>query len=376
MRILILSANTGEGHNSSARAIVEALQKKGVDGDIQDCLSFLSPGFSRFISEWHVRLYQHGGKIFDKGYRLMENISNPDNYNPLYELLSLGAGKLHSTIMDGGYSCVVCVHPFAGIMLTEVRRCWNLTIPALLVATDYTCTPTVEQCRMDTFFVPAPEVCEEFFEMDISKENQFVSGIPVSQKFYEPGDKAQARQELGLTDEGTVVLVMGGSMGCGPVGKIVRETLEQMPENAVMVAVCGHNDKLREELEELGDPKLRVLGYTDRIHRYMDAVDMIITKPGGLSSTEAANKHVPMVFINTVGGCESRNFDLFLKKGYAVGSSDPEQTVRIAIRMVWDAAGREKIRSRLEQDFSCNTGMQIAEHIIACAQKYLNDTVV
>ena len=370
MRILMLSANTGEGHNSSAKALMEVLQSRGVECQLQDCLAYLSPNFSKFICDWHVRIYQYGGKIFDKGYRFLENTANPENFNHIYELISLGAGKLRDTIMEEDFDGVVCVHPFAGTMITEVRRSWGMEIPTCLVATDYTCSPTVEQCDLDTFFVPAAEICREFELAGIPREKQMVTGIPVRQGFYEKADRQQARTTLQLPQESLVVLVMCGSMGCGPIERIAEETLSQMPEDSVMVAVCGRNEKLRESMERIRDPRLRVTGFIHNFTTYLDSADLIITKPGGLSSTEAANKHVPMVFINTVGGCESRNFDHFVKKGYAVGSSEPEEVIRIAIRMVWDTASREKMRKTLTEAFCTNTGVVMADHIISAAEEY------
>ena len=370
MRILMLSANTGEGHNSSAKAVMEVLQERGVECHLEDCLAYLSPNFSRFICNWHSRIYRYGGSMFDKGYRFMENKADPDNFDPVYELMSLGAGKLRDAIMEADYDAVVCVHPFAGIMITEVRRSWGVEIPTSLIATDYTCAPTVEHCQLDTFFVPAREICQEFSLAGIAEANQFVSGIPVKQSFYKKGDRETARESLQLPLDATVVLVMCGSMGCGPIQLIAEQTLSQMPDNGVMVAVCGRNEKLREEMEEIRDPRLRVLGYIDNFTTYLDSADLIITKPGGLSSTEAANKHVPMVFINAVGGCESRNFDHFTQKGYAVGSKEPDEVVRIAIRMVWDTASREKMRQTLAEDFTVNSGVVIAERIISAAEQY------
>ncbi len=368
MRVLMLSANIGEGHNSSARAVMNVLQEKDVDCELVDCLSFFSPNFSKFISDWHIRLYRYGGGIFDAGYRLAENTAKPDSFNVLYELLSLGAGKLHKLIKSKKYKAIACVHPFAGIMVTEVRRHWGLEIPTFLIATDYTCTPTVEQCKMDTFFVPAQEMCVEFLAGGIDEAHQHVCGIPVRMEFYKKSDPVEIRKKLDLPEKGTVVLVMCGSMGCGPIQRIAVETLEQMPEDAVMIAVCGSNKKLKEEMDQVQDDRLRVLGYIHNFSEYLDVADLIITKPGGLSSTEAANKHVPMVFINAVGGCENRNFDHFVGKGYAVGSKDPETVVRCAIRMVWDTAGREKMKKTLEQDFCTNTTLEIAECILSATE--------
>ncbi len=369
MRVLMLSANIGEGHNSSAKAVMDVMRQRGVECELVDCLAFFSPGFSKFISDWHVRLYRYGGGVFDAGYRFCENTAKPDSFNVLFEFLSLGAGKLRELIKEKKYKAIACAHPFAGIMVTTVKKNWGLDVPTFLIATDYTCTPTVEQCKLGTFFVPAQEMSREFALMGIPQTRQHVCGIPVRMEFYEKQEQTASRKKLQLPTTGTVVLVMCGSMGCGPIQKIAAETLEQMPEDATMVAVCGRNKKLRGEMEKIADSRLRVLGYIDNLAEYLDAADLMITKPGGLSSTEAANKHVPMVFINTVGGCESRNFDHFVKKGYAVGSKDPAAVVRCAIRMTWDTAGREKMKKTLERDFSTNTTLEIAEYILAAIPK-------
>lgn len=369
MRILMLSANTGEGHNSSARAVMDVIQSRGIECELVDCLAFFSPGFSKFISDWHARIYHYGNGLFDAGYRFVENTSKPDKFNVLYELLSLGAVKLRDLIEEKKYRAIVCVHPFAGIMVTEVKKRWGLDLPTFLIATDYTCSPTVEQCKVDTFFVPAQEISREFSWNDIEKSHQHVCGIPVRTEFYTKADKTQVRKKLRLPETGVMAVVMCGSMGCGPIQKIAAETLEQMPEDATMVAICGRNKKLKEEMDQLRDSRLRVLGYIDNFSEYLDAADMIITKPGGLSSTEAANKHVPMVFINAVGGCESRNFDHFVKKGYAVGSKDPDAVVRCAIRMAWDTAGREKMKKTLERDFCTNTTLEITNCILSSVKR-------
>lgn len=133
-----------------------------------------------------------------------------------------------------------------------------------------------------------------------------------------------------------LALVMCGSMGAGPMHKIVRKLTADMPENGRVVAICGRNERLLETLSEEKDPRLTALGYTTNVDEYMDAADFIITKPGGLSSTEAANKHLPMVFINAVGGCEGRNFDFFLKSGFAVGSEDADEVVTMATSLAHD----------------------------------------
>lgn len=370
MRILLLSANTGEGHNSTAKAVMGVLESRGVECTMADTLAFLSPGFSKFICDWHVRLYRHGRKLFDLGYRFMENTADPDEFNPVYELLALGAEKMRQWILENDFDAILCSHAFAGVMITEVRRTWGLAIPSYFVATDYCCHPTVEQCELDGYFISAEGQIEEFTTVGIPEDRIIVSGIPVRQPFYHKGDSARARQALELPETDTVILLMCGSMGCGPIPVLTHNLMDQIPENTFVVAVCGSNEALYHQVSAIKDPRLRVLGFTDRISEYMDAADLIITKPGGLSSTEAANKGLPMVFVNFVGGCESRNFNYFLERGYAVGSGVVKEAAEQAAALAADKVHREAISQALRENFTINSGTYIADILMEQGRKY------
>lgn len=365
MRVLLLSANTGQGHNSTASAIMEALKEENVTCDLQDTLAYLSARFSRFICAWHARLYKYSPMLVDKGYRAFERSMDPDETAPVYELLAFGAGKLWRTLTDENYDAVICVHVFAGMMMTEVRKAFGCKIPCYFVATDYTCSPTVEQCKLDGYFIPDSKLLPEFIRAGLPAEKLIASGIPVRQDFYRCGEREQARQQLGLPAQSPLVLVMCGSMGCGPIRKMAGSLLQLLPENATLVAICGSNEKLYEALSELSSAQLKVVGYTTKVSDYMDAADLIITKPGGLSTTEAANKHLPMVLFNTVGGCESRNFDFFLSNGYALGSDSPEEVVLQAVKLASDAEARLQMGAALEQAFTANSAQAMARYICA-----------
>jgi len=368
MRILLLSANTGEGHNATARALMEVLESQEITCDLRDALACLSPRFSKYICAWHVRLYKHAPKLFDVGYRAMERTADPEDPTPLYEILRFGTGKLCDILMTGDYDGVICTHPFSAMMMTYLRRSFSMQIPCFFVATDYTCSPTVEQCDVDGYFIPHEELSEEFVRAGLQRERLIPCGIPVRQAFYGKQEKLQARQALALAEDAFVVLLMCGSMGCGPIGRIATELSAQMPGKTAVVAICGNNEKLYESLQEL--PQLRAVGYTTQVSLYMDAADMIVTKPGGLSATEAANKHLPMVLINTVGGCESRNFDFFLSRGFAVGSTQAEEAVALAIALAQNETARQKMVKGLEWAFHQNSARVITRHVVAAAAKY------
>ena len=375
MRILLLSCNTGEGHNATARAIMEVLQAEGVVCELRDVLACLSPRFSKFVCNWHSRLYRYAPKLSDVGYRAFERTADPEDTTLVYEMLSLGAGKVWQMLVQGNYDAVVCVHVFSGMLMTEVRREWGVEIPCFFVATDYTCSPTVEQCEMDGYFIPDAALSGEFIRAGLSSLRLIPSGIPVRQAFCSSGEKRAARRTLDLPEEGLVVLLMCGSMGCGPIRRIAMELMERLPENSLVAAICGNNEKLYETMSEIADPRLRVIGYTHQIPEYMDAADMIVTKPGGLSATEAATKHLPMVLINAVGGCEGKNFEFFLERGYAMGSQDAEKVIEQAVCLAEDSEAREAMGKRLAESFCHNSAKRIAQWVTEAAELYIRSKI-
>lgn len=369
MRIAMLSCNTGEGHNSTAKAICEVLENRGVECQIIDALSFLSPKFSQFVCNWHVRLYKYTPKLWDVGYRVCENINQRVDDRSMATLLSLGKEKLQVFLEEGQFDAIICPHVFSALMVTELRKSQRCNIPCYFVATDYSCCPYVDQCDMDGFFIPARELTEEFVQYGIPADKLIPSGIPVRQEFYHRGDREAARAALGLTEYDLVAILMCGSMGVGPIQKIAMELPDRLPDNSLLVVMCAKNEKLLAAMEKIQDPRLRVLGYCNQVPEYMDAADFLISKPGGLSSTEAANKRIPMVLHNSVGGVENPNFQFFLEHGYACGDEDADRVLDLAVELAYDADHRKKISEALEAGFRCNSAEEIADTVMAAVER-------
>ncbi len=373
MRIVMLSCNTGEGHNSTARAIQEVLTGRGVECETVDVLACLSPAFSKFVCNWHAKLYKYAPKLWDVSYRAFEKKElRSDETGMLYELLSLGAAKLRKILDKGQYDAAVCVHVFSGMMMAELRTVWGVTMPCFFVSTDYTCHPYVDRCDLDGLFIPSAELTAEFAAAGLPREKLIATGIPVRQAFYRHIDRTAARKALALEERGMVVLLMCGSMGCGPMRKLAKNLTERLPAGSEVVAVCGKNEKLQESLSSLKNPGLRVLGYTENVEHYMAAADIVVTKPGGLSATEAGVQHLPAVFIDAVGGCESRNFNFFINRGFALGSKDPEKVLELTVALAQDEEKRDQMRSAMEAAFQINSAHVIADRVTEAAIRYRN----
>lgn len=337
MRVLILSCNTGEGHNSCGKAIREAFQSRNIDCEMVDALQFISPTFSKAMSFGHTKMYRYAPKLFKLGYQYADvNTGIFEEQTSIYKVLTSGTERLFQFIQNERYDTIICVHVFSALMLTDVLKQYGPDLRTCFVATDYTCSPSCGESQLDAYFIPDSRLADEFVACGVPREKLIASGIPVRKDFYKPLDKSAARKHLGLHSNCRHLLIMSGSMGCGPIKKIVKLLGEGLPEDAYMSVVCGTNRKLRKQLERNhGDhPRIHIYGFRKDISMMMDSADLYLTKPGGISASEAATKKLPMVFVNAVAGCETYNLRFFVEKGAAVTADHPEELAELALSLL------------------------------------------
>ena len=343
MNALILSCNTGEGHNSCARAIKECFERHGDSCCIEDALGFISKGASRFVSRWHVRMYRYMPWLFRMGYRFSENHPGGlDDGTLPYRFIGEGTEALCRYIIQNHIDTVICPHVFSAIMVTELREKYpSLKIKSCFIATDYTCSPGTESINTDLFFVPDKSVVDN--DLLVSPERVLDSGMPVRACFYERTDKKQARQQLGYDTEGSHLLMMCGSMGCGPMKELATLLAHRLREGQTLTIVCGTNKKLFRWMNKNfhGRRDIHVIEYTNDISLLMDSADLYLTKPGGLSTSEAAAKGLPMVLVNAVSGCEEYNLRYFVQTGLAQTAAEPEELADLCVRLLSDPARLE-----------------------------------
>ena len=330
MRFLILSANTGGGHNAAAYAVQEELSRHGIEADIQDSLSFISEKTSDLISWGHSYLYKYMPRVFGRAYRLEEQRSS----QLIYESIALGATKYHEFITSRDYAAVLCVHVFSSTLVTEEQRRFGKSIPHYFIATDYTCSPGVGEIEADKWFIPDADLTEEFLQCGVPRERIIPSGIPIRRAFSVDYRKMDVRRALGLPTTGRIVLLCCGSIGCGRMNRFVPEFEQTLPSDVTLVVICGNNTKLYENLIESTTHRTVVIGFTDKIADYMMAADICLSKPGGLSTTELLAVGVPSILVLVVPGCESRNMAFVTKKKLAVGTEKWEDAAAQTIELL------------------------------------------
>ena len=339
MRTLILSCNTGEGHNSCAKAIQETYAAHDETCDVVDALQFISKRASQFISDWHSRIYRHAPKLYKAGYHTAEERTSVFREGTtVYRYLTSGSEKLYHFILDGGYDNIICTHVFPALALTAMLKHHPMPLVTSFVSTDYTCSPSVENSELDYYFIPDISLTEEFVQCGVPREKLIDSGMPVKQAFYQDTDKAAAKAELGLPADHQHLLFMCGSIGCGPIKELTEDLLIRLTSEQELTIVCGANEELFAKLERhfAHDPRIHIHGMVDYVPLLIHSADLFLTKPGGLSTSEAAACGVPMLLMDTVAGCEGHNLNFFLRQGIAVTADTPKHLADLAAALLAD----------------------------------------
>lgn len=364
MRTLILSCNTGEGHNSCAKAIKEVYDGFGEECVIEDGLKFISPSISRFISWGHSFVYRRLPRLFKFGYGYTEKHPAVFYENSgVYRFITQGTERMYKYIVDGGYDAVICTHVFTSLMLTAVLKKYPLKIASSFVATDYTCSPSTKESKLDCYFIPDSELVPDFECPNIPEEKMISSGVPVRQMFYERHSKADVKEAMGIPSHHKHLVLMCGSMGCGPMKRISKLLAENLCEGMEVTIVCGTNRKLeRRLLKRYGNTRcIHVKGFVYDMSSLMDSADLCLTKPGGISISESAVKKLPMVFIDAVAGCEEYNRIYFQRIGGAKTESTVDELVDTCMQLLSDDNKRLRMAENLSDKEQRNAAKIIYE---------------
>ncbi len=348
MKVLILSCNTGQGHNSAGLAVKEELERREIPCEMKDALSFARGHASRTISGAYINMATRAPSLFGSLYRLGGAISSPKRKSPVYYANTRYARPLKAYIEEQGFTAVVTPHLFPAETLTYLKRRGGLSVPCYAVATDYTCIPFWEETELDGYFLPHKDLIAEFAEKGLPREKLIPTGLPVSGQYLLHMEKRMARKRLGLPEDAPVFLVMTGSMGFGDISSFTLDLLLTCPREASIVILTGNNGPLKAKIDTdfARERRVRTVSFTREVSLYMDACDVLLSKPGGLTSTEAAVKNVPLVHTRPIPGCETKNARFFSSRGLSLFAEEPREAARAAALLAGNESLREQMRTR------------------------------
>ncbi len=317
MKVLILTVTTGQGHNQAANTISEYLEKNpGVQAETLDAFEYINQGLKEIVSRGYLMSAKRIPKIYGKAYRMAEKRDSENGYI-MRATSSIMAKKLIGFVDDYDADVIVCTHVFAAMLVTDIEKKFNKDIKTVGIVTDFTIHPYWEETNLDYYVTANEFLTNQAIKKGIDKSKVLPIGIPIDPKFAKSCKKAEARQFLGIDDMRTV-LVMSGSMGYGKVARIVKN-LDSSDLDFQIISVCGNNQKLKKRIDKMKKThKIYNYGFTDQVGLMMDAADCIVTKPGGITTSEALAKNLPMIIANPIPGQEDRNVEFLMNNGAAL----------------------------------------------------------
>lgn len=325
-KIIVFYASYGGGHLSAARSIKEYIETNYEDVDIRliDCMEYVNKVVNKVTttaySEMAKKVPRAWGKVYWKSQAgPLAQISLTSN-----KVLSI---KLNKLLQDFQPDIVVSTHPFGTQMCAYLKKQRKLNCKIATVMTDY--APHDQWLELneyvDYYFVSHEEMKRQLNEKGIPKEKIFATGIPLSNKFLLRYDKPDILKSFGLSPERKTVLFFGGGefgLGKSKTLKIFKTFVENN-NNIQIVAISGKNEKMKENFEHLvteldKQDYVKVLSYTDKVPELMSISDLVVTKPGGLTTTESLACGLPIVVINPIPGQEEENATYLEKNKVAI----------------------------------------------------------
>ncbi len=317
MKVLFLSVTAGQGHNQTAKAAMEYLKEKNIECTMLDAFSYINTILSISISKGYLMSTKFTPAVYGRLYRLAEKLEHNNIKMSISRLTnSLFAKKLTSYIRDYNPDVIVCTHIFAAQILTRIKR-KGLSAKTIGIITDYTIHPFWEETDLDYYITPCESLNYQVERKGIPLEKVKPFGIPIHNKFSRKMPPEEARKILGIENKDTI-LVMSGSMGYGKFINVIKK-LDKLNLDFQIVSVCGNNKSLKKKID-LYNPTKRIynFGFVDNVDVIMDASNLIITKPGGLTISESLAKHLPMILVNPIPGQEDRNVEFLLNNGLGI----------------------------------------------------------
>jgi processive 1,2-diacylglycerol beta-glucosyltransferase len=327
-RILVLSASVGAGHMRAAQAVELALRQVRPDAVVRnlDVLELTNAAFRRVYGKAYLDLVTLAPHVLGYIYDLMDQPSRSGKNRG--DRLRLAVEKLNLRafirLLEGEpWDLVINTHFLPAEIIASLRK-GGLNVSQVTATTDFDTHRLWVNQPCDHYFTATEEGARYLHHWGVPPGDTTVTGIPIHPVFSTPKDRPACLAKHGLAGDRPVVLQLAGGFGVGPIEKIYRALLD-VGEPLELVAICGRNEAAKAQLEGVDPParhRTKVLGFTGAIDELMAVADLVVSKPGGLTTSEALARGAAMVVVNPIPGQESRNSDFLLESGAAVKANN------------------------------------------------------
>ena len=362
MKVLVLTLSFGSGHVRAAQAVAEELRRQVpapnvlVVDALAECRLLFRAGY-----EWpYWLMLRYAPALWDRFSTARVNQKH-EGTAPMWAF-RMGCPKVFATIKSFDPDVIVAAEVAACEMAAIARRLELTRAPILSVITDYEAEPIWVQPEVDAFTVPDESVRAELISWAAPANRISICGIPVDPAFDAVHDPKAVRLRHGISDKAPMVLLMGGGMGPTRMHQVV-EQLGESNTPMHIVAVAGKDKRALRRLKRLNvkaPVSLRVVGWTDEVAALMQAARLLVTKPGGLTISEAALCSLPVVFFDPIPGAEFVNARRMVDVGAAVIARGPVETARVVFSLLRDDESTDAMALRSKSMARPNARREIA----------------
>jgi len=325
-RLLLLSVSAGAGHVRAAEALrVTAMQSFDAEALHLDVMDYVSGAFRALYTDFYIKLVEHHPTMWATLYRIMDRTPPSAPLARVRRAIErLNTLKLREAIAKFRPDAVICTHFLPADLLMRERTRGRVTSPVFVQITDFDLHGMWIVPDMAGYFAASEEVAFRARARGIAPARVHVTGIPIMPAFALPPSRAETEADLGLDAKRTTILLMGGGAGLGGLDDVAGRLLA-LDADFQLIALAGRNKEMLARLEAMSRQHPRRLfaqGFTDRVERVMAASDLVITKPGGLTTSECLALGLPMIVHAPIPGQEERNCDYLLEQGAALKAID------------------------------------------------------
>lgn len=354
MKIVVFTCSTGGGHNSCAKYIADEFNKVGIECDVKDYMELAGEKASKRAEKLYLDSTKGKGNIFKTVYKLGEFYNKTGIKSPVYGFNKLVVKKLDEFLVSNGYDLAIGTHVFPCLALTALKK--KKDIKFINVATDYECIPFWNETNPDLFVIPSEQLILKFVEKGIREDVLLPIGIPVASNFLD------VNEDIDVPHDKKRVLLTSGSMGFGEMKACVEALLKNI--DCYLIVVCGSNAELKNELDKIDNDNLYVLGFINNMNQYMKNSDVIIAKPGGLTSTEITMMRKPFVIMMPIPGVENYNARFFSENGMGLNANSVDDVVLNTKKLLEDKVLRENMIENQKKYINDKSASDLVKYVV------------
>jgi processive 1,2-diacylglycerol beta-glucosyltransferase len=324
-KLLLLSVSAGAGHGRAAQAIAAAAQPLQIQAEHWDVMDYVPATFKKIYTEYYIKLVGKAPKLWGYLYDAT-NHSEPDEAMQRMRrgVERLSARPLLKAIEQFAPDAIVCTHFLPAEVLAHAIKKQGFNCPVWVQVTDFDLHRLWVQPGMAGYFAANEEIGSRMQDHDVPTGQIHVTGIPIMPVFGQVQDRAQCAAQFGLHANKPTVLLMGGGEGLGGLDTIAARLLAAVPEFQLVV-LAGKNTESLNLLQQLVKQfplRLFPQGFTNQVERLMACSDLVVSKPGGLTTSECLAMGLPMIVNAPIPGQEERNCDFLLEQSVALKAID------------------------------------------------------